>query len=274
MRLDVGLRLGLKLARACRVAGGLGGGLHGLGQVGHELVRLAALRRGGRGRGGRGRVVGRADRRSRRRPRVVGRGGRGVDHLGRLDLLRRRRRLRRSASSPVGSAGASVSLRSELQGSRNPGFGVGRGHAVRSSFRWRAGASRGVAALWSRGWVRWSPLEVPAAQRRWYRRPVGSRGAARCGGRDVASARLAAHDSACDVRLASPLDHAGPAAARPADLGHGPLQLPLHVLHAQGGLRARLRVPAARPGPDVRGDRARGPGLRRARRREAAHHRR
>ena len=39
--------------------------------------------------------------------------------------------------------------------------------------------------------------------------------------------------------------------ARPAHLGHRPVQLPLHVLHAQGDLRAGLRVPAARPGPDA-----------------------
>ena len=44
---------------------------------------------------------------------------------------------------------------------------------------------------------------------------------------------------------------AGPVRARaagPADLGHGPLQLPLPVLHAGGGVRARLRVPAQGPG--------------------------
>jgi cyclic pyranopterin phosphate synthase len=32
---------------------------------------------------------------------------------------------------------------------------------------------------------------------------------------------------------------------RPAHLGHRPLQLPLRLLHAEGGLRPRLRVPAA-----------------------------
>ena len=37
-----------------------------------------------------------------------------------------------------------------------------------------------------------------------------------------------------------------PAAARPAHLGHRPLQLPLRLLHAEGGLRARLRVPRPR----------------------------
>ena len=49
-----------------------------------------------------------------------------------------------------------------------------------------------------------------------------------------------------------------PAAARPADLGHRSLQLPVPVLHARRGLRARLRVPAARRDPDVRGDPAAG----------------
>ena len=46
-----------------------------------------------------------------------------------------------------------------------------------------------------------------------------------------------------------------PAAPRPPDLGHGSLQLPLHLLHAEGDLRAGLRVPAAGRGPDLRGDR-------------------
>ena len=68
--------------------------------------------------------------------------------------------------------------------------------------------------------------------------------------------------------------HARSSAARPAHLGDRPLQLPLHVLHAEGDLRSRLRVPAEGPGPELRGDRAAGPGLRRAGRREAADHRR
>src|SRR5688500_7523514 len=48
---------------------------------------------------------------------------------------------------------------------------------------------------------------------------------------------------------------AGPAAAGSADLGHRSLQLPLRLLHAEGGLRARLPVPRARRAADVRGDR-------------------
>ena len=51
--------------------------------------------------------------------------------------------------------------------------------------------------------------------------------------------------------------HARPAAARPAHLGHRPLQLPLRLLHAEGRVRPRLPVPAARRAADVRGDRAR-----------------
>ena len=38
----------------------------------------------------------------------------------------------------------------------------------------------------------------------------------------------------------------GPPAPRPAHLGHRPLQLPLRVLHAEGGLRARLPLPRPR----------------------------
>ncbi len=61
-----------------------------------------------------------------------------------------------------------------------------------------------------------------------------------------------------DARRAIPLPDVGPlapgarvadtlrpAAARPAHLGHRPLQLPLHLLHAEGRLRPGLQVPAA-----------------------------
>ena len=50
-----------------------------------------------------------------------------------------------------------------------------------------------------------------------------------------------------------PVGHRPPRAAppRPADLGHRPVQLPLHLLHAEGGLRPGLRVPAPGPGPDA-----------------------
>jgi hypothetical protein len=40
--------------------------------------------------------------------------------------------------------------------------------------------------------------------------------------------------------------HPSASDSRSPHLGHGPLQLPLHVLHAEGGLRPRLRVPAER----------------------------
>ena len=92
--------------------------------------------------------------------------------------------------------------------------------------------------------------------RRWYRRgpttsPAASPGSTQLGVR-------CADGPAGHLRRAPGLDrHARTGDARPAHLGHRPLQLPLHLLHAQGGLRARLRVPAARPGPDLRGDRPR-----------------
>ena len=50
---------------------------------------------------------------------------------------------------------------------------------------------------------------------------------------------------------------AAAAAARPAHLGHRPLQLPLQLLHAEGGVRQRLRLPAAVVAAELRGDRAR-----------------
>ena len=61
--------------------------------------------------------------------------------------------------------------------------------------------------------------------------------------------------------------HSRTAAPRPAHLGHRPLQLPLHLLHAEGGVRPRLRVPAPRAAADVRGDRAAGAAVRGRRRR-------
>src|SRR5207249_11123857 len=58
---------------------------------------------------------------------------------------------------------------------------------------------------------------------------------------------------------------------RPSDLGHRPLQLPLHLLHAGGG----AEVAGARGHPALRGDRAPGADLRRAvRRPHHPHHRR
>ena len=68
--------------------------------------------------------------------------------------------------------------------------------------------------------------------------------------------------------------HVRPARARSADLGHGPLQLPLRLLHAEGGLRPRAPIPAAPRAPHVRGDRARRARVRRPRGAQAPHHRR
>ena len=102
-----------------------------------------------------------------------------------------------------------------------------------------------LGASWQRGSVWCSPLVVPAAA------PVVPPGCTRVPGyhgRDGPRPLLRWPPR--------PDRHARPGAARPAHLGHRPLQLPLHLLHAQGGLRRGLRVPAARPGPDLRGDRA------------------
>jgi hypothetical protein len=53
--------------------------------------------------------------------------------------------------------------------------------------------------------------------------------------------------------LDAPSDrHARPAPTRRAHLGHGPLQLPLYLLHAEGGVRARLPVLGSRRSPHVR----------------------
>src|SRR5262249_53925988 len=66
--------------------------------------------------------------------------------------------------------------------------------------------------------------------------------------------------------------HLRTSASRPSDLGHRPLQLPLRLPHAEGGLRPR--PPLSRPAgaADVRGDRARRPCVRERRRAEAPHH--
>src|SRR5688572_853108 len=66
--------------------------------------------------------------------------------------------------------------------------------------------------------------------------------------------------------------HARAADPGPPRLGHRPLQLPLRLLHAEGGLRARPCVPPAGRAPDLRRDRAPRAPPRRARRREDPHH--
>ena len=57
--------------------------------------------------------------------------------------------------------------------------------------------------------------------------------------------------------------HHGPEPARPADLGHGPVQLPLRLLHAERGVRPQLPVHGPQGAADVRGDRADRARLRR-----------
>ncbi len=66
--------------------------------------------------------------------------------------------------------------------------------------------------------------------------------------------RDAANATGADGSL--PLDTRRRPLSRPAHLGHRPLQLPLRLLHAEGCLRPRLPIPAARGAADVRGDRA------------------
>ena len=65
-----------------------------------------------------------------------------------------------------------------------------------------------------------------------------------------------------------------PAAARPAHLGHGPLQLPLPVLHAARALPRALRLPEDRRAAVLRGNPAPGAPVRAHGRAQAAHHRR
>ena len=64
------------------------------------------------------------------------------------------------------------------------------------------------------------------------------------------TATLATPAARCPRRLAAPTGLSPtalrPAAARPAHLGHRPLQLPLQLLHAEGGVRQALQLPAAR----------------------------
>src|SRR5215211_6854374 len=57
-------------------------------------------------------------------------------------------------------------------------------------------------------------------------------------------------------------------ASRPPHLGHRPLQLPLHLLHAEGGLREQLSLPTQSRPAHVRGDRAARADLRLTRRGE------
>ena len=67
-----------------------------------------------------------------------------------------------------------------------------------------------------------------------------------------------------------PPRHARTTHPRPADLGDGPMQLPLRVLHAAGGVRPRAPVPAPLRDPLLRGDRPSRRHLPRPRRAQAA----
>ena len=198
---------------------------------------------------------------------VVGSGGRGVDHGGRLGLLRRGWRRRARSASAVAAASASAAGRRSvvvaIRAPREPEPGSWRrswpcdGSSL-TELAWRRSGRGGIVP--ARFGVVESARGTSGARRSYRRRRRCRRG--RCAGRDGVGATMVPMDATPRWPPRS-ADTPRPAAARPAHLGHRPLQLPLHVLHAQGGLRARLRVPAARPGPVVRGDRAGGPGLRR-----------
>ena len=152
-------------------------------------------------------------------------------------------------------------------GKLEPRFGLGLCHGCRSFTGGDIGWVDPISGTWahrgSEGWcgaVRW-----------WYQRPapVVPPGCTRVPG-------YHGRDGPRPLLRRPPRSdrHARSGDARPAHLGHRPLQLPLHLLHAQGDLREGLRVPAARPGPELRGDRANGAGVRVARGREAPDHRR
>ena len=142
--LDVGLGVRGELLERVG-SGALGGRLHRLGQVGHELVRLAG---GGRaaatasrlGAGGSGRVGGRGPGVGGRRGSlggVVRGGGRRVDHVGPFGLLagtgvgvRLGRRSVSGLGDRAGISGRLVGLGVVLApGEPEPGLGLGRGHS-------------------------------------------------------------------------------------------------------------------------------------------------
>jgi hypothetical protein len=135
----------------------LGRALHGLGEIGHELVGLGGLPAGRRSVGGRGGIRSRVDRlvalggglRNGRLVVDVGRvvrgGRRCVDHVWRLDLLVGSkgfadRRITRRLGTGLGLA----SVRTPREA--KSGLGIGRGHAMGSSGLVWAGAVLGVSA--------------------------------------------------------------------------------------------------------------------------------
>ena len=174
--LDVGLGVGVKRSRVS-VRARLGGGLHRLGEVGHELVRLLAAGAGGRGGREPGSAVGAPALRSAARRVGLGVGGRRC--------ARRTARSWRRSSSGVSvswlggvlarSASAAVTVGRRISVGRRSRSGPrSRGAGIRVSRRsWPCVVDlsvaltcrrsfRGVAASCQRGSVWWSPLEVPA----------------------------------------------------------------------------------------------------------------
>ncbi len=142
--LDVGLGVRAEAGQGVG-AGALGRDLHGLREIGHELV-LLAYRRGGGGRladlGGLRHGL-RGDRQVVASSRGVVGGGRGVDHGGRLGLLVVVGAVALSGIEGLGLAGrrlaggrvGSVPVLAPVRAPREPeaGLGVGRGHALGSS---------------------------------------------------------------------------------------------------------------------------------------------
>ncbi len=165
-----------------------------------------------------------------------------------------------SPLSVVASAGAlsgSASPRSDVQGSRNPGLVSVVAMDQKSSLVRVVDVAAGLGGrpTWAghpgRGGI--VPAVVSKVQlargtsgvRRWYRRRVGAHHC--CVGAPLLEPGVRCADGpAGHLRRAPGRDrHARSRDARPAHLRHRPLQLPLHVLHAQGGLRPGLRIPAA-----------------------------
>ena len=247
--LDGRLRIGGEAGHRL-VARGLGRGLHRPAQVGHELGRPARSRRW---RSRRSCRSSRAPPRRWDRPRrrasssAARRLGRRVDGVGgRSRSASHRRRVGRLFGvAPLGRPGK-PEARSR----------VGLGHAVSILV---VGTSGGVDPT--------STAErIVAARVGEVQLTSGTSG--RAGGTAVRSPRRTAvsrpHCAIAGRRPSvrgyhgprwqrarrfdgrpGPTDTLGRADARPAHLGHRPVQLPVHVLHAQGGLRAGLRVPAA-----------------------------
>ena len=265
--LDHGLRFGLTGGPSSRRAR-LGGGLHGATEIGHEL---SSARRVGR-RGSRRSVM-----RSRRLGLSLGlgiggshrsagssrslatRSGGLIDRAGLWSASPALDRLGRRASRPLPSTG-----------SLKPGRGVGMcAMRVAVLVSWDVGLGRpdirgcgGIVA------ARVGTVQLTSGT-------SGPDPVVPPGSAATARATMGRMDATSRLRRPTRTDrHARPGDARPAHLGHRPLQLPLHLLHAQGGLRADYAFLPRDQVLSFEEIERRRPDLRRARRREAADHRR